>query len=87
MSLKQDEIDLIASAVTEKLVNEKRAYWVDPETHAEHHEWVKKQIESEKDRRKFRQQVIRSSILWAVPIVIAFVVTSTWKELIRVFGE
>ena len=39
--LDQQQLDQLAEALAQKLMNERRARWVDPETHYEHHRFIK----------------------------------------------
>lgn len=78
MSLTPEEIDAIALKTSEHMTDKKRAQWVDPDTHAEHHDWVKRQMVSEEEKRKIKQKIIQSAIVWAAPICLGFVATALW---------
>jgi len=80
--LSETELSSIARKLSEQLTANKRAFWVDPEIHAQHHEWVKQRKQDEDDLRSFRQKVIQSAILYAVPLALAFVALASWKAIV-----
>lgn len=82
MALEQDDIDRIAEKLSVCLIESRKARWVDPDTHAAHHEWAAVKMSSEAEWRAMRLRVIESAAIWAIPIIIGFVATAIWHESI-----
>jgi len=61
-------LDKIADMLADKLTSSKRAQWIDPETHSEHHSFVGKQIQRESDLMELRQRIVMSACIWAIPL-------------------
>lgn len=76
--LTAEQIDEVANKLAQKLFDEKRALWVDPETHHQDHEWVKSKRLYESELRDLRKKIIQSAVIWAVPIVCGFVIALFW---------
>lgn len=73
--LAQKEIDLLAGAIIEKMKEEHHAVWLDPETHASQHEFLKLLMEERAERiarRKHIEEKIAGSVILTA---LAFVVT------------
>lgn len=81
MNLTPDDIESIAELTAKKLIDEKRAKWVDPDTHDNHHEWVRKKMQDENDRRAMRRRVIESALIWALPIFLTFFAGSIFHSI------
>lgn len=80
---REEEIDLLAQKVAEELDKKTRAFWVEPETHFTHHQYVTAQIDRQRDRNELRNQVIKSACIWALPIVIGWFVAASWSHFIK----
>lgn len=78
-----DEIEAVSDLVVKKLCDAKRARWVDPDTHDDHHNWVAAKMKDEEERRAMRRKVIESSIGWALPIFLAFIAVSAWQSILH----
>lgn len=78
LDLTEDQLDNIAERMTRKLLDEKRALWVDPETHSQHHEWIKDRLNDEAELKVMRKRVIESALIWAVILLLGFVGMSAW---------
>lgn len=83
MSLSPADIELIAAKTVDLLAGAKRAHWVEPEIHAHDHVWIGAQRKREQDFIALRQKIITSACIWAVPIILAFVLSSIWREFLR----
>ncbi len=73
--LAQKEIDLLAGAIIEKMKEEHHALWLDPETHAAQHEFLKLMMEERAERiarRKRIEEKIAGSVILSA---LAFLVT------------
>lgn len=79
MSLDQEDINAIAAKTSEYMIANKKLQWVDPETHATHHDWIKQKLIDEEEARKVRQKIIQSAIVWVVPICLSFVGFALWQ--------
>lgn len=77
--LTASQIESISESLARKLVDEKRALWVDPETHAAHHEWIKARLADEADIREMRKRVIESAIVWALPLFLSLIGLAVWQ--------
>jgi hypothetical protein len=82
--ISSDDINQIAEQITCKLVDQKRALWVDAETHHQDHEWVKLKRLDEEEYRAFRRKVIQSASVWALIIVLGFVASVFWDYFLEV---
>lgn len=83
MNLTTQDIEAIASKTADELSTRKRAQWVDPETHQEHHTWVSRQLKRETEYSELRQKILTSACIWAIPIVLAFALSALGRELVR----
>ena len=81
--MEQQDIDRIAAKVADELSTRKRAQWVDPETHMQHHQHVAVLIRREADLAELRKKIIYSACMWAVPLICAFVLSSSWQAVLR----
>ena len=79
--LTHQELDAIAEKIAIKLIDEKRAMWVDPEIHHEDHQWIKSKRFDEVELKKLRRKIIESAVIYAVPIVCGFVALVFWDGL------
>ena len=86
-SLSDEELAQFANRVAEEIAGKRRAQWIDPQTHHEHHEWVKIQKSREEEFKALRQKIITSACLWAVPIVCAFILSVFWREFVRIIND
>jgi len=75
-------IDDLADKVADRIMVAKRLQWVDPETHANHHEWIKGKQAFEEDIKNLKRRIILSACIWAVPIILAFLLSSVWRSVI-----
>jgi hypothetical protein len=81
-------LDELADKVADKIMAAKRAYWVDPETHADHHDWVRAKKAGEEEFKQLRRRIILSACIWAVPIILAFIVSAIWRDVVaRIVGH
>ena len=81
MSLSDDDATKVASLIADELTTKKRAQWIDPETHSDHHAWIGDKQKNEQEWKKFRSKVLESSVGWAVPLVLMFICVAMWHEL------
>lgn len=77
-----EQLDKIAARVADELTDRKRALWVEPETHHRHHAWVDSKIVDEEEIKALKKKIIESAVIWAVPIIIGFVVSIFWDGLL-----
>lgn len=77
------DVERIADTLATKIMDSKRAQWVDPETHADHHDWVKGRMASEKDIRELKKRIVMSACIWAVPLILAFLASAVWRDIVR----
>lgn len=80
----EEEATYIATKVADELVDRKRARWIEPEIHAQHHGHVSTWIQRESDLTELKKKIIYSACMWAVPLIIAFVLSSFWQSIVRV---
>lgn len=78
-----EDLDRVAAILAEKLFNEKRALWIEPEQHHAQHQWVHSKMLDEDEMRKLRRKIIESAVIWAVPIIIGFVCAVFWDGLLQ----
>lgn len=73
----QTEIDQLAEAVVKKMKADHHAVWLDPETHASQHEFLKILMEERAERaarrKRIEEKIAGSLILSAVLVVIGFI--------------
>lgn len=71
------EIEELAEAIIRKLVAEHHTVWLDTETHAAQHEFIKLLMEERADRiarhKRIEEKIAGSLILSAVLVVIGFI--------------
>lgn len=56
----------VATAIIDKMREEGHAYWIDPEVHSQHHEFIAEMIQERKERKARRdriQEKIAGSVL------------------------
>lgn len=82
MTLTDEQEDRIADKLADRLMSAKRAQWIDPETHSEHHEWVRGRISSEAELRDLKKRIVMSACIWAVPLILAFIASALWREIV-----
>lgn len=82
VTLTDDQLDVIAEKTAERMISAKRAQWIDPETHHEHHEWVKTRITDAEHWREAKRRIALSACIWAVPIIIGFIAVSVWRQIV-----
>jgi hypothetical protein len=75
-------IDELANKVADRMMSAKRAQWVDPETHANHHEWIKGKQAFESDIKALKRRIIMSACIWAVPLILAFAASALWRSVV-----
>lgn len=80
----QEDVDRIAERVVDRLTIKSRAEWVDPETHARHHRHVATLIQREEDMSELKKKILYSTCMWAVPLLIAFALSSFWQSIVKV---
>lgn len=81
MTLTDEQEDRIADKLADRLMSAKRAQWIDPETHSEHHEWVRGRINNEAELRELKKRIVLSACIWAVPLILAFIASALWREI------
>lgn len=73
----EKDIDQLADAIIQKMKADHHAVWLDPETHASQHEFLKMLMEERADRiarhRRIEEKIAGSLILSAVLVVIGFI--------------
>lgn len=73
----EKDIEQLAEAIIQKMKAEHHAVWLDPETHASQHEFLKMLMEERADRiarhRRIEEKIAGSLILSAVLVVIGFI--------------
>lgn len=78
-----EQLDRVASILAEKLFNEKRALWIEPEAHHSQHKWIESKMLSEEQMRQLRMKIIESAVIWAVPIIAGFVLMVFWDGFMQ----
>lgn len=67
----------IATAIISKMREEGHAYWIDPETHANQHEFIAVMIEERKEqqarRKRLHEKIAGSLILSGILTLIGFI--------------
>lgn len=86
-TLSSEELDRVAEILAEKLFNEKRALWIDPEHHHAQHQWIHSKMLDEEEMRKLRRKIIESAVIWAVPLIVGFVCMIFWDGLLQFFRK
>jgi len=81
VALSNNDVTAIAKELAEEMTSKKRSQWVDPSTHAEHHEWISERMQAEEEIKAFRRKIIQSSIVWVVPLSLGFVGVALWRHL------
>lgn len=81
--LTQEDINSIAKALADDLVQKRRLQWVDPETHYQHHQWVLARMEREKERRELANKIIQSACIWAIPLILVWAASSFWDSILQ----
>lgn len=86
MTLTPEDVEALATRTADVLTERKRAHWVDPQLHAEHHSWTAVQIQAELDRTEFwrgvRQKILVSAAIWSLPILLGAVMLASWEWFI-----
>lgn len=71
------EVEELAEAIIRKMVADHHTLWLDPETHAAQHEFIKLLMEERADRiarhKRIEEKIAGSLILSAVLVVIGFI--------------
>lgn len=80
-----EEADLLASRIADELSTRKRAQWVDPETHMQHHQHVAVLIRREEELTELKKKILYSACMWAIPLIFAFVLSSFWQSIVKIF--
>lgn len=70
MPLTDDDYRKIAQHIAAELKIERHAWWVEPETHAEQHQFLKRWMEREEKRERFWNKVKQTVTGWIVISVI-----------------
>lgn len=81
--LHPDDVASISQQVAEQMVERKRAYWIDPETHARDHALITRIRAEREEGRQFRQKIIQSATIWAVILLIGWLGVVIWQA----FGD
>lgn len=73
----QNEIEQLAAAVVAKMKSDHHAVWLDPETHASQHEFLKMLIDERAERlarhKRIEEKIAGSVILSAIVLVVGFI--------------
>lgn len=73
----QNELDQLADAIVRRLKDQHHAIWIDPETHAAQHEFLKILMEERAERvarhKRIEEKIAGSLILSAVLVLIGFI--------------
>ena len=88
-NLSTEDLDQLAALLMEKMFDEKRARWIEPEEHHAQHQWIKTKMLDEEEMRKLRRKIIESAVIWAVPLIIGFVCAVFWdglQQLVKKIG-
>lgn len=81
--LSAEQIDRVAELLAEKLFNEKRALWIEPEQHHAQHQWIQSKMLDEEEMRKLRRKIIESAVIWAVPLIVGFICMVFWDGFVQ----
>lgn len=79
----ENDAAILAKKVVDELTTRKRAQWVDPETHFEHHRHVATLMQREADMSELKKKIIYSACLWALPLLLMWVASSFWQSIVR----
>lgn len=73
----QNELDQLADAIVRRLKDQHHAIWIDPETHAAQHEFLKAFMEERAEqaarRKRIEEKIAGSLILSTILVVIGFI--------------
>lgn len=71
------EIEELAEAIIRKMVAEHHTVWLDPETHAAQHEFIKLLMEERADRiarhKRIEEKIAGSVILSAIVVIVGLI--------------
>jgi hypothetical protein len=73
----------LARMIVDEMTERKRAHWIEPEIHSKHHNHVAVLIRREEDLAELKKKIIYSACMWAVPLIIAFMLSSFWGSLVK----
>ncbi len=75
--MSQNDLDQLADAIVRRLTDQHHVFWIDPETHATQHEFIKMLMKEREDRiarhKRIEEKIAGSIILSAILVVIGFV--------------
>lgn len=81
MPLSDQELDSLAERLSVCLIDSRRAHWVDPETHADHHEYLRDKISSETEMKAFRKKVAESTAVGGLILLLGFLGTAIFQAV------
>lgn len=79
----ETEIREMAEIVAESLRRNGSPYWVEPNTHKSHHDWVSGRLKAENELVELKKKIVYSACIWAVPIIIAWATSSMWASFVK----
>jgi hypothetical protein len=82
MSLQTEEVEAIAEATAKAMMEQKRAKWLDPESHSKQHDWVAAKMKAEQKKEEFRAKVLQSATIWALILVMGFLASALWEKFV-----
>jgi len=80
--LSDSATERIAQQLAVELTKHKQAHWVESELHYQDHQWIKDRREYEKEHKIVKSKIIQSAIVWALIIIMGFLVKTVWKAFI-----
>jgi hypothetical protein len=85
-TLSDEQLDSIANRLADELIQRRRAQWVDPETHSQHHQWVEGRLQAESERKQLINKIILSACIWTIPLILLWVASSFWHSFLDAIG-
>lgn len=75
--------ELASEKTAEKMCAAKRAQWIDPDTHSDHHRWTAEQIALRAERRAMYRKVAESGLTWAFLLFLGFLAVAAWQSFVQ----
>lgn len=73
----QNDLDQLADAIVRRLKDQHHAIWLDPETHAEQHEFLKLLMQERAERiarrKRIEEKIVGSIVLSGIVVVIGLI--------------
>lgn len=83
MSLEKSDLEALSDMTADKILEKRRALWIDPESHYNDHAWIKTLRTEREERRKAWNKIIQSALLWALLVALAFLGKAVYNEVVH----